>query len=517
MLINADRIKVEELSKEPYDICILGSGVACHAILQPLFKTNKRILIVESGDIGSYDYLSDCNSVLQKGYPKWRLNFENRLRRVGGTCELWAGRLVPMTFSERERLSWAELSNIVENYTQRTFEFFHIHSEVTKTRSFNRSALDDRFKFVEAYWSKSTPRYGKDSESLKIITESNNITLVYNLSALKLESFTSRNKSIQCITTKSKKVFNVSSRKLVLAMGGIENTNFLFNNSELLSKECLVDDTLLGSGFMDHPKLVHGELYLKRSLRGLSKVHFHKDFKFKIGIESRQNTASRSYINISPKKSEFIADLYAGLANVYKKWTGRGYSGSRQRNSRGLDKIIDLIYLLEPTEVLPHSMGRILSFFSAFLPGKSKYKIVNYLEVDRLKSNRLHIISDQVDLLGRKKLALTWDIPDKSMNSIILLHKEFDSYLREHGLGRLKSDKNFLMNKANWTDASHHIGGTPFSRDQTKRVVDENLKIKNSNNCYVVGSSVFPLGGIENPTFTIASLGLFVGDNFSND
>ena len=41
-----------------------------------------------------------------------------------------------------------------------------------------------------------------------------------------------------------------------------------------------------------------------------------------------------------------------------------------------------------------------------------------------------------------------------------------------------------------------------------KGVVDKNLKVENTNNLYVLGSSVFSSGGHFNPTFTIVQLAL---------
>ena len=46
----------------------------------------------------------------------------------------------------------------------------------------------------------------------------------------------------------------------------------------------------------------------------------------------------------------------------------------------------------------------------------------------------------------------------------------------------------------------HHMGGTIMSSNVRKGVVDKNLKVENTNNLYVLGSSVFSSGGHFNPT-----------------
>ena len=47
---------------------------------------------------------------------------------------------------------------------------------------------------------------------------------------------------------------------------------------------------------------------------------------------------------------------------------------------------------------------------------------------------------------------------------------------------------------------------TRMGKDKTDSVVDGNLKIHNTKNVFICGSSVFPVNGITNPTWTIMTL-----------
>ena len=66
----------------------------------------------------------------------------------------------------------------------------------------------------------------------------------------------------------------------------------------------------------------------------------------------------------------------------------------------------------------------------------------------------------------------------------------------------------------------HHLGGTRMGQDEKNSVVDKNLKVHNSKNLFICGSSVFPSGGHANPTLTIIQLSLRLSDflkyNFKN-
>ena len=59
---------------------------------------------------------------------------------------------------------------------------------------------------------------------------------------------------------------------------------------------------------------------------------------------------------------------------------------------------------------------------------------------------------------------------------------------------------------------SHHLGTTRMSDDPSRGVVDSNCRVHGMSNLYVAGSSVFPTGGFENPTFTILALALRLAD-----
>jgi choline dehydrogenase-like flavoprotein len=59
----------------------------------------------------------------------------------------------------------------------------------------------------------------------------------------------------------------------------------------------------------------------------------------------------------------------------------------------------------------------------------------------------------------------------------------------------------------------HHLGTTRMSSDPTHGVVDANLKVHSLDNLYVAGSSVFPSGGISNPTFTIITLSIRLAEH----
>ena len=64
-----------------------------------------------------------------------------------------------------------------------------------------------------------------------------------------------------------------------------------------------------------------------------------------------------------------------------------------------------------------------------------------------------------------------------------------------------------------WVVNGHHMGTTRMSVNPEEGVVDQNLQVHGAANLFVAGSSVFPSGGISNPTFTIVALSLRLADH----
>ena len=59
----------------------------------------------------------------------------------------------------------------------------------------------------------------------------------------------------------------------------------------------------------------------------------------------------------------------------------------------------------------------------------------------------------------------------------------------------------------------HHLGGTRMASSSKYGVVNENAKVYQTENFYVMGSSIFPSGGHANPTLTIVQLSLRLAEH----
>ena len=59
------------------------------------------------------------------------------------------------------------------------------------------------------------------------------------------------------------------------------------------------------------------------------------------------------------------------------------------------------------------------------------------------------------------------------------------------------------------------MGGTRIGDNLNTSVVDSNLKVHDTKNLFVAGSSVFATSGYSNPTFTIVQLSIRLGEKIN--
>ena len=87
---------------------------------------------------------------------------------------------------------------------------------------------------------------------------------------------------------------------------------------------------------------------------------------------------------------------------------------------------------------------------------------------------------------------------------------------RKDGLGRIAiADNIYNLDGFENISVSHHIGGTRMGLDKFDSVVNKDLKVHNTNNLYISGSSSFATAGYTNPTFTIIQLAIRLAEKIN--
>jgi choline dehydrogenase-like flavoprotein len=118
---------------------------------------------------------------------------------------------------------------------------------------------------------------------------------------------------------------------------------------------------------------------------------------------------------------------------------------------------------------------------------------------------------DQTDDHGNPVPDVHWTVGDRALRTI-----ERANEIQEEILTELGAEITWQAGPDSTGPAYHHMGTTRMGTDPEESVVDPSLRTHDLENCWIVGSSVFPTGGAMNPTLTIAALAARAADNLDS-
>lgn len=253
-----------ELSELPSsEILIIGTGPAGLALATRLASKGISVLLLEAGGLSPSEesqrmYEGETTGIQ---YPL----AASRMRAFGGSSNCWGGwcrRLESIEFTGRhwvENSDWPIEQNEIEKFYPDASSFLGIEGEnydpnywASQCHRVNSSIFDGSVNFEPRVWQLAVDkRLGRD---LKYdIENSKEISLVYNCCANQLIANGSLVRSVKCRST-SGKLFEVSSKRYVLAMGALENARILMASG----LQDQIGSNWLGKGFMEHPARLNG-------------------------------------------------------------------------------------------------------------------------------------------------------------------------------------------------------------------------------------------------------------------
>ena len=134
------------------------------------------------------------------------------------------------------------------------------------------------------------------------------------------------------------------------------------------------------------------------------------------------------------------------------------------------------------------------------------------------ESNQIKLNYNNKDPLNIPTSTLYYKKSNEVLLSCKLIMEQFAEMCIKNDFGRVAINKDIYELKTYGNMGSnHHIGGTRIGSNYKTSVVDFNLKVHNTKNLYISGSSVFPTAGYENPTFTIIQLSLRLADHIKKE
>ena len=317
--------------------------------------------------------------------------------------------------------------------------------------------------------------------------------------------------------------FSVKARTFILAAGAMENARLMLMSNDVQTAGLGNGYDVVGRYFMDHP-LVHMGLlfpndkrvfhsmglYDKRRVNGETVMG-----KFKLTENAmRKNKLLHMSAMLFPRDERYQSETKASIKALVSSVRQRRMPSNVFKHIRNVafnsdELIIDWYkYHLKREMVKPNlaygewSMEKSLRY--------EKFEVLAVTEQAPHPDNRV-TLSSQVDGLGCPRVKLTnyWNELDKE--SVKKAEEIFAQEFAASALGKMKIEP--LEHQQKLMSTHHNMGTTRMNENPKQGVVDLNCKVHGISNLFVAGRSVFPTGGIANPTLTIVALAVRLADH----
>ena len=480
------------------DLCVIGGGMAGITLVRELLDTGLRIAVLESGgeqpDQAYQDLYRGSGRISDSsGRGEEISNYlpSSRVRAFGGSGHVWGGkcgRLEPADFMER---SWIPHSGWPFD-REHLDPFYDRASALLKLPSFRGDvvgkdparppfAVGDGKEFTTVPRIHSPVTGGRSKSEFDgfryAITKTPGVTVYLHANVTRIRA-TPDGRSVAGLEVRclNGRAHTARARYYVLAAGGMENARIL------LLSEFEARSGLVGRFFSGHLNCgAYGEGQGPNSGVAFSDV--------------RQSL-----------------DLYTtqDLSKTWGIWNLTTGAQSRHRLPNFWATFQALSYTPPPSETAVTAFARNIDATRG--DGSAQFLPVRVMAENPPDPESRLTLQSETDGLGQRRLSLEWKLNDQYVRglgeSVALLGRA----LGGSGTGRLRWPLSREQLLPALGPARHHIGTTRMHRDSRQGVVDEHSRMHGVENFYVAGSSVFPTGGIANPTLTLLALTIRLAD-----
>ena len=538
---------LENIDAAKYDAVVVGGGPAGLSFAMEMAAKDKVVLVLESGGLTP----DEDQQKLSDAYLTDPQSHEDMLiavaRRLGGTSNLWAGRCVPydpVDFMERSPIKGAAwpigLNEISPFYDRASWYLSGGQTKYSDPLVGIETGDDDDFSFdrLERYSNCPAIQVGHE-EALRY---NPNIDIRLNTTLVDI-SF-SESGDVQEIRVKRPdgQAADIEVATLVLACGGLETTRQLLVAQQKHPERFGGHNGPLGKYYMGHVTGEISDITFKNKVleRGLKfyvdedGTYVRRRFVPSDTVQLKNNLTNIAFWPVVPPiadaahRSGILSLLFLALST--QPWGGMFIAEAIRRKHvpNGIAKVPHVLNVLRQ---LPQSAAFGFSFLykrylsSSRIPGffllnpGHKYGLSYHAEQVPTEKSRVYL-SDKKDKLGLQRLVIDLNFCEADAEPILRSHELLGDWLHKHDLGTIEYRQpkeeaiQQIIDIA--THGTHQIGIARMGEDAKNAVVDQNLRVFDSRNLYLLTSAVFPTSGQCNPTLTIVAMGLRLAEHLAN-
>jgi len=493
------------------DLCLVGSGFAAWSIAEELRESGLRIVVIESGGLGSEAAADALNEVDDVGVPLRN----GRDRLLGGTSHTWTGRCRAFDEIDYERRSWVPHSGwpldgaTIAPYLDRAAEHLGAGPYTPDGRAEEPPGPQERPRvdpgsLQSGCWEDPPPvRIGprflaNTNAKLRVIVHATVTHLTTDPSGAQLESV-----EIAC---DGETRTTVRARAFVLCAGGIENARLLLSSNRVRPNGIGNEHDVVGRYLMDHPR----------------------DNVPVVGVDVRH--AARVRALFGPYKRDGARgrhDYMHGLAFAPERQRRDGLlncaawprefsaaddpidAATRLATGRSERTVRDLAYVVtQPGWIVSAVRAKRNDERVAHKLAQIGFTIASEQVPDPESRVRL---GSRKDRFGVPIVETDWRVNAREKASQAELARTIAREFERLGLPRATLapwTAEGRHDEAIFADGCHPTGTTRMATDPRFGVVDADCRVHGVEGLYVAGSSIFPTAGHANPTLTIVAFAI---------
>jgi choline dehydrogenase-like flavoprotein len=536
-----DARRVEEAMVAKATVCIIGGGAAGLTMALEFERRGIDTIVLESGGFAPEPGTMDLYRGDNVGIP-YHFGDNYRSRFLGGCSNCWGGWCRPMDAEDFRKRDWVPESGWPFGLEELTPFYARAH-KVLKLGPINydinhwvgaigrpdvrRMPLPSGE--VQDSVSQFSPpvRFGKHYRRDLKAARHVRVFLWANVVDIETDAAGASVKRVMVRTLTGRRM-SVEARQVVLACGGIENARLLLACNTQHERGLGNANDLVGRYFMEHPRLVLGQMTLREPWRRnkLYDIMFHY-----LNRDVRANgTHIAAQLTVAPEVQKRERMLNARI------WFSSIFPGEGTAAAEALKRMkFRLTGKIDPNHSVWRDMGILARepLNAANFIAARQLRPVGFLKemhFQMIKEARFQMIcepapdpesritlADSRDALGMPRVRVNWKLGDLVKHTfdrtVAIVGKE----ISDAGIADVTFDPPQLGRE--WPEAIegtwHHMGTTKMNDSPKDGVVDRHCRVHGMNNFFVAGSSVFPTAGANFPTITLVALALRLADHMS--
>jgi len=520
---NADTI--DEGAVLDTDVCIVGAGAGGIGLALELENSRFRVILLESGDAEPREAADELNDMEITGHP-FNVKAQVRRRCLGGTTIATYGRSVLLDDIDFESRPWVSDSGWPIDEAQ----FRPFYPQTARILGLNQTELLYNRNWADHPVSQA---FTKNDLAIRIHRWGRHIdlgqawggrlrrsgTVEVLLRATAVECQAGENGSrIQTLAVRGLNGgrFTVRAKAFVLACGGFENPRLLLLSRQGASPPAMNWDPV-GRYYMSHPrsqKLARLQLDPDRARlsNAVRTLVLHRNLKARGRLQfgfspSEELQRKEQLLNVSGFFFAVSDSKAAAAQRALEQFTDKNANQQQSLIAR-----LGTVSRQLPT-LASGAIHRLM--LKPFRP--DHLVMVDQCEQPPDPESRVTLGRER-DRFGSPLGSLDWRIDAATTHSLRRLHGLLFEAFERQGLGRFESrllDEPDLV--PDYQDCAHPTGTTRMSLSDRTGVVDSQCRVHGLQNLFVVGSSVFPVGGQANPTFAIIAMAVRVASHLRDE